>query len=987
MKSMMSRTTVREIRHSLGRYIAILAIVALGVGFFAGLKVTKPAMLEMADTYLKEMQLFDYRLLSTLGFREEDVESVKAQPKVRSAQGAVSGDIIYKNSEGNESVMKVHSLTENINGVELLVGRMPEKANECVVDANLYDASAIGEKIILSDNNETEDLDLFAYTEYTIVGVVRSSYYINFERGTTSLASGRISGFMYIDENGFDVDYYTEIFVKFEEDFSLYSEEYENDMKAREDDWEKVCAKLAQDYYLSIKTEAQEEIDDAKAELAGEEAEAEKELSSAHKELLESEKELADGEAELKKAKQEIADKEAELSDAQKQMETARQELSRQEEQLLLMAQNPQTAAMAQAAQNELVQAKAQLEAQQSVLDSGKSEIEKAKVTVEEETEKLEDGKTKLAEGFREYEEAKAEFDEKIADARKEIADAEEKIAELEEPDTYVLGRGTNIGYACFENDSDIVEGIANVFPIFFFLVAALVCMTTMNRMIEEQRTQIGVLKALGYGEGAIMGKYLFYSGSAATAGCISGFFGGTWLFPKVIWAAYGMMYNMPRLGYVFGTEMAVISLTAALLCSMGITWLTCRYELSLVAAELMRPKAPKAGKRVFLEYLPFLWKRMKFLYKVSIRNIVRYKRRFFMMIIGISGCTALLVTGFGVKDSVADVAGQQYGEIQIYDMGITFENGQTSEKETEFSKAAAEGKNSYAFVCEKTPDLLLDGKAKSVTMVIFEKEEQQEQFLNLATVKEEKIAYPKEGEAVITNGIAEKNDISVGDEIVLQDEELKEIKVKVSKIAKNFVYDYVYLNCETYSEQMGEEPEYKTAYVNLSDEENAHRTAAGYMKMKEVAAVTVNADTQERFSGMMESLDYVVLLVISCAAVLAFIVLYNLTNINITERIREIATIKVLGFYKKETAAYVFRENVALTAIGSVVGLLLGYFLHAFVMSQIVIDMVSFDVHIKPVSYLYSIALTFLFAAVVNGVMSFKLEQINMAESLKSVD
>ena len=988
MKSMMRKTTVREIRNSFGRYFAILAIVALGVGLFAGLKMATPNMRATANDYFEKLQLFDYRMLSTLGFRDEDVEAVREQADVRSASGSVSLDIAYIDEAGNESVMKVHSVTGDINGLSLIAGKMPEKADECVVDENLYDETAIGEKIVFSDKNEEEDLEKFAYKEYTIVGIVRSSYYVNFERGTTSIGNGKISGFMYVPMDGFDVDYYTEIFVKFDEDLEIYSDEYESYMDAKEGEWETLCESLAMDRYQDIKTEAEEELADAEQELSDKKAEAEEELAEAEQELKDGEAEIADGEEQLADAKKELEDKEKELDAAQAQVNAAKAELAAQEEQIALLEQAPQMAEQAAAARQQLEAAKAQLAQTEAQIANGRTQIKGGKETLAKEGTKLEDAKKELEEGWEEYNEAKADFEEQIADAEAEIADAREEVDEIEEPDTYVLGRETNVGYACFESDSSIVEGIANVFPIFFFLVAALVCMTTMNRMVEEQRTQIGILKALGYGEATIMGKYMFYSGSAAIAGCLLGFFGGTWLFPKVIWFAYGIMYNMQDLIFVFDWRLAAISLAASLLCSMGVTWYTCHHELELVAAELMRPKAPKAGKRVFMEYIPFLWKKLKFLQKVSIRNVVRYKKRFFMMVVGISGCTALLVTGFGVKDSIADIGVMQYGEIQQYDMSVSFSKPQDGENaESAFVKKTEELGGSYLFVCEEAMDLVTDDSVKSVNLVVPETEESVGAFVDLHTEKGEAISYPGKDEVVITNGLAEDYGLTVGDEITLRDDNLKEIKVKISGIAQNFVYNYAYLNSETYEEQSGEQPEYKTAYMNLPEETEVHLTAAAFMKLDDVTAVTVSKDVKERFDSMMASLDYVVLLIIACAAVLAFIVLYNLTNINITERIREIATIKVLGFYKKETASYVFRENVVLTGIGGIVGLGLGFLLHRFVMSQVKIDMVSFAVQIKPLSYIYSLLFTFLFALIINSVMSVKLEKINMAESLKSVD
>lgn len=892
MKSIMKKTTLREIRQSLGRYLAIFAIVAMGVGFFAGLKITRQVMITSANAYLEEKQLYDFRLLSTLGFEDEDVQTLSSKEDIRFVEGAVAADILYFNQQGNEDVIKAHSLLQNINGLEVVAGRLPQQATECVVDANLYDKSALGTKIVLSENNVEEDLDYFAYREYTIVGIAQSSAYIQFERGTTALGNGQVSGFMYLLPQGFCAEFYTEIYVKFNQDYPIYSKDYNDYIDDKEPLWKDYCKAQGERRYQAIVADAEAELANAKQTLAEEKANAKQTLADAKKELTDAEAELADAHAEL-------------------------------------------------------------------------------------------------ADGWAKYNDSYAEFEEKIAEAEQEIADAEADIANIEKPETYVLNRETNIGYACFQNDSSIVEGLANVFPVFFFLVAALVCMTTMNRMVEEQRTQIGVLKALGYGEAAIMGKYLFYSGSAALAGCIAGYFLGIHLFPFVIWTAYGMMYQMGSIVYIFDGGTALLCLACALLCSMGTTWISCRHELKEVAADLMRPKAPRAGKRVFLEWLPFIWKRLKFLHKVSVRNIVRYKRRFFMMVIGISGCTALLVTGFGIRDSVVDIADQQFQEIQTYQFGITLKNGIKDANDpslTEFTEILDTYGGSFLPVLETTMDLQTPENLKSIHLIIVENPAQIGEYIDLHTPDKTAISYPKAGEAVICEKLAKRYRIQIGDTIHLFEENGKEVQAVVSGICENYIYNYIYLNAETYQTALGTFL-YKNVYANITKDADIHAVGAAIMKANNITAVSINADMLVRFSSMMSSMNYIVFVVIACAAALAFIVLYNLNNINITERIREIATIKVLGFYRNETAAYVFRENTALTAIGCAVGLLLGKLLHIYVMHKVDIDLMSFDVHVKAVSYLLSILLTFAFTWIVNRIMTGKLENINMAESLKSVD
>lgn len=1066
MKSMMKRNTFREIKKSFGRYFAILAIVALGVAFFSGLKITQSVMVHSADVYLKDLQFYDYRLVSTLGFTEENVEALAEKEDVWAAEGAISAEILYKDAGENERVIKMHSITEKVNKLKLVAGEMPQSADECVVDSALFSEDAIGSKLVLSENNTADDLDKFAYKEYTITGLVQSPCYIQFERGNTSIGNGRISGFAYILKDGFAVDYDTEIYIKFDEDYDIYSDEYDSYMDAKEADWEAYTKEQADIRYEKIVKDAQDELDEKKEELEEKRAEAEAELESAKQQLTDGETEISDGKNQIASAKTELSAKASELqsgkdalSSKAAELESASQQISGQEsalaakkaeyeqglnaylaakqqvtdqrnsleaakaqltentpgyEEMLaqieagltevagaeaeLNAKNAELEAAAgqlSSAESQLAAAKQQIEdgknalaAAEAELTDGENQLAAAKEQIEEKEDQLEAAETELADGLLQYQENQSEFDEQMQDADDQIADAQSKIDEIEKPETYVLDRNTNVGYVCLKNDSGVVKGIANVFPVFFFLVAALICMTTMNRMVEEQRTQIGVLKALGFSEGKIMGKYLFYSGSAAISGTLIGYVLGIHFFPLVIITAYGIVYKMGGIYYVSDLPLALVSLTVAVFCSVGTTWLSCHKELKEVAADLMRPKAPKAGKRVFLEHVPFIWKRLKFLQKVSVRNIVRYKKRFFMMVIGISGCTALLVMGFGVRDSVVAVADQQYEEIQLYDIGVTLKAGKMpGEADLKSLDSALEKENAAGmYAMEKTIDLVTDKGTKSIHMVAVENPDEVGDFISLHTKKQEPIAYPKEGEAVLSKKVAETYAVKKGDTILLRDSDNNEMHLKVTGICENHIYNYVYIAPESYEKQIGDVV-FKNVYVRLPDASDIHEVSAVLMKADGVTAVTVNSDMLSRISQMMSCMNYIVIIIIICAGALAFIVLYNLNNINITERVREIATIKVLGFYPKETASYVFRENMVLTAIGCGLGLILGKWFHRFVMGEIQIDMVSFNVQINAVSYLFSVLLTMGFAWIVNCMMTGKLERINMAESLKSID
>lgn len=1251
----MIKTTIREIKGSLGRYLAILAIVMLGVALFTGLKATTPAMIATENDYLAEQNFYDFRLLSTVGFEKEDVQKVAEMEQVADAECAVSVDAVCTFGDGNESVYKFHTMPESINQIILTAGRMPEKADECVLDSAFYGEDMIGTQITVTDNNEEDMLEMFGVRTFTAVGIVRSPYYINFERGTTSIGEGKITAFLYVPEEAFACDYLTEIYVKTKQKYDVYTDAYEDYIDGMQEEMEEKTQALALARYERITEDAKKELDDAQAELDEKMAEAQIELADARKKLVDGEQEIIDGEQELRDGTQRAADgereiaaneqklvdseqelvdgereirekeqeiqaaeqklaqaeheiaaneqkisdgkaelaqakiklkqqetnlkqQEAKLTDKEAQLKKQEVELEKKESQLLqqemqltgqetelqqqetqlkvqeaeleqqeksleqqetellqkeaelkqqeadlerqetelsneekikVQAAKEQVQAgikqvqvglgqvrpgleqvrlalkelragldqvraglkqvraglkqvrsgmtelragleqvnagkkqieagkkklasgklQIQAAKKELAENEKTLQESEKELDAGKSETVKARAQLDDGKQELATGKVKLQEGRteladgrqkiekakteladakeelkkgrrelnkgkreladarKEYADAKADVDKKTADAQQEIDDAREQLADIEEPDTYALTRNTNIGYACYESDSNIVAGIANVFPVFFFLVAALICMTTMNRMVEEQRTQIGVLKALGYGNGAIMCKYLFYAGSAAAAGAVLGCVIGTWLFPKVIWMGYSIMYSMGEITYYFDGWLAVFSLLAALLCSMGAAYVSCRYELYSVPANLIRPKAPKSGKRIFLENIGFFWSRMKFLHKVSVRNIFRYKKRFFMMILGISGCTALLLTGFGLKDSVTNVADMQYDEIQIYDIGITFSESVQKADLDQLNEKTGNMLERYACRYEESVDLDFEGKTKSMYLGIAQNTKEIGDFLKLKTTNGENIDYPAKGEVVLTAKAAETLGIRVGDSVVLRDSEMNRLTVEVCALCENYIYNCAYMNQETYVQQLGTEPEYKSAYVVVKEGVDIHEAAAAIADQSNVLSVSVTGDMRERIASMMKSMDYIVLLIIVCAGSLAFIVLYNLTNINITERIREIATIKVLGFYARETADYVFRENLALTGLGALAGLGLGKWLHWFVMEQVKIDMLSFKTMITPWSYLWSLLLTFVFALLVNGLMYFKLENIHMAEALKSIE
>lgn len=928
MARSMKKTALREIKHTFGRFMAILAIIALGVGFFAGVRDTTPAMVNMMNIFLSEKNFYDYRIISTTGWDDESVEEFSAQPDVLYAEGSISLDVVYNMPRRSldEMVLKTHMLPDKINGIKLAEGTLPAAANECAAENDR--GFKIGDKIKVHKSNNSETLEMLGESEYTVTALVDSSYYINHERGNTSLGNGTVYGFLYLPKEAFNTEYFTEVFIRFDNDYQMYSDEYNKFIENKNDSWETISEDIALKHHNSLMDEANAEISDAKAEL---------------------EKNRAEGQAELDKSAKEIADGKNQLA----------------------------------ASKSELDSAKADLDMLEAYIGKSSPEFKEAKAKYEQRLSDYEKALADLEKGEKEYNDGLAEFNEKIADAEKEIADAEKKISDTKKPSVYLLDRNTNIGYALFENDSEIVEQVAKVFPIFFILVAALVCMTTMSRMVEEQRTQIGMFKALGYSEASIMGKFMFYSGSASLIGCILGFVGGTKLFPAIIWMTYKLLYIPLDIPYYFDAKLAAAAVAVSLLCSLGTTWISCRVELGETAASLMRPKSPKAGKRVLLEYIPFVWNRLKFLHKVSIRNIFRYKGRFFMMIIGIGGCMALLLTGFGLKDSIAGFADTQFDEIQIADSSVSFD----SKKIDKIRTALDEKTEDYIMLRNESWDLLYGNRVKSIDLNAVESFDNMAEFMVFRDINGSPLPHPEKNQAIVSHSIFERYDVNIGDEITLRDADMRELKLEVTGVFENHTYNPIYITADTYESQLDEETALNKAFINLPDNIDKTKRNAEINRISGVISVELFENTKNRMAEMMSSLDYIVLLVIACAAALAFIVIYNLTNINITERTREIATIKVLGFFRRETSAYVLRENLFLTTAGILAGIVMAIPLHRFVMSQIKVDIVDFSTVIFPISFLYSAILTFVFNIIVNLFMEIKLEKINMAESLKSVD
>ena len=1075
MVGVMRRELRRSIRWSMGRYLAILAIIALGSGFLAGLNVTKSAMLATAQDYIDGQAMFDFRIMNTYGYTQADVEALGLVEGIRAAEGVITLDVLLQAPDSEDEVaVRLMSLPETVSLPKLQSGRMPQRAGECLADGYYYTDDDIGTTLHLAGSNDSDTLEQLTVEELTIVGLCSSPMYMNFERGSTTVGKGSLATFLYVPETTFDLDgVYTEIQLKLDQDYTMYSPAYEQALEEKTDVLEPLAEALAQAQIdagkeelaqgrvqlLEEKSATYQTLADNQAQLTEQRTQATQGLQQVEDGLQQVEDGLTQVEDGLAQIEDGLAQLEQGLSLAQLGLEAAQNLLAAVESGL---AENPEdesllaakteletqianlesqigdleaqkSQALAQQAELETTQAeltgqKTQLEATQAELNAGLTQIEdglaqleSARLQAEDEfaaaeatleanqltlensqaeldsnRATLESGRQELESGRQELADAQAQFDQEKADALAQLDDAqaeldaakaeleegEAELADMEPADAYVLDRSTNVAYACLESDADIVTGVSRVFPVFFFAVAALVCLTTMSKMVDEERTQIGVLKALGYGPGTISAKYLFYSGSAALVGCLVGVSLGMVLLPMVIWQGYSIMYNFSSTVHlVFDWRLSLLIVASFTLVMLAVTWLCCNKSLGEVPAELIRPKSPKAGKRLLLERLP-LWKHLGFLRKVAVRNIFRYKKRLVMMLVGVGGCTALVVTGFGVQDTITNIAQIQYSEVTVYDMAVTFGEPQSQQDQAQFQAAIPDA--TTLFLHESSVDLTANGGIKSVYLLATE--DSLEGYVQLRS-GDDPVPFPGVGETVINNGLAKNLELSVGDTVTLRTPDMEELTLTVSGIFDNNVYHYAVVSQETVRQQWGHGAEVNTAYVNAAEGTDVHQVSATVSGQKDVLNVTVSEDMATRVGNMLDSMDYIVATIILCAAALAFIVVYNLTNINITERIREIATLKVLGFYPRETAAYVFREGFALTGMGCVLGLAAGKLLHAFVISQIRVDMVYFNPRITWPSYLYSVILTFLFAALVDLLLYFKLERINMAEALKSVE
>ena len=1207
-KNILRKDFIIEIKKTMGRFVSIFFIVALGVAFYSGIRASEPSMRITADQYFDDSELMDLKVMGTMGLTKADIKAIGKVSGIEAVEGGYSKDVLCPVGD-NEKVVHMLSMQKNFNQVSVVKGRLPEKAGECLVDEDFlsYTDLKVGDTVTFHSGDGEALTDSLVTDTYKIVGIGNSPLYISFGRGSSTIGTGEISGFVVVDKASFDMDVYTEAYVKVSgaEEKTAFTDEYNNLSDAAKEAVsaieEERCAARKQE----IVDEANEKLADSEKtvneksqELENAKKELESGKSKAAEELEKAKQQLTDGEAELADAKQQIADGETQLADAKAQLnekqaqldsveaqyESGKAQLDQKEQELAdaeqaylsnyskympiitagkeqipagksqiadgkkrldeelaplnrlkdelagiedeisqcdsgiaelqkqldgmdsdvyqeyvkipeedrneeqqayvnkwenlnaqlagIQAQKTQletakSGLLAQAgfateadldaqitslttqrdeldkkeaallgqeqtlaaqeeellsAGRQITDGKRQIPAARSQLDSTKSQITDGKAqilsawallnekegTLNASKAQLASGEQELADGRSEYEQAAKEAEEQItdgqvkitdgekqlADAKQQIADAKAEIKKIENPKWYVQTREDALTeYQGYGDNADRMRSIGKVFPVLFFLVAALISLTTMTRMVEEQRVQIGTMKALGYGKAAIAGKYIGYALIATLGGSIFGVLAGEKILPFIIIYAYMILYkHLPAILVPYHMSYALQASGIAVACTLIATIASCYKELAAEPAELMRPAAPKQGKRILLERIGIIWKHLNFTWKSTVRNLIRYKKRFFMTIFGIGGCMALMVVGFGLKDCIYEIVSLQYEKVQFYD-AATYMSDDISEENRQqlhdYLDQNADIKETIEARMQKTDVKSASGK-KTLYLMVPSDNEKIEDFLSFhSRTNKDEVYSLKKDEVILTEKIASLLNVKVGDELTIEDEDRGDQTVTVGAICENYMGHYLYLSPEKYEELYGVPAEYNTIIYSVKDgkDDQIEKIGTKLLSMDGVLNVSYTSSIEGRLDDMLRSLNLVIVVLIVSAGMLAFVVLYNLNNINITERQRELATLKVLGFYDGEVASYVYRENILLTIIGSVVGMVLGNLLHRYIILTVEVEEAMFGRQIHWQSYLYSFLFTVAFSLFVNWVMFYKLKKIDMVESLKSVE
>lgn len=1016
-KSMYWRNLWKSIFASKARFLSIFSIVFLGAAFFAGLRNTPGTMTKTMDAYLDKHNYSDLTYIASLGFSQDDIAAIKDIEGIDKIEYGYQFDALKKTHDQLEGV-KVYTSqtfdTKMINHPDLIEGRFPKQSDECVIDNELAKSGTkIGQKIDISNKQGEKS--------FTVVGIINDVRYIaKTDRGTSSLGDGTNSGFIEIlnTDNAFlampDELYdlrdegvlYNQISitVKGAKKENVFTQAYDDFIETLNTKVKSTLSLRMSNLYEKLTRDAQKKLDDAK-----------KEYDKGYKTYTESkntfDSKILEAKIQLINAKITLADKEMEYikaqsmasSQAQDMLDTMKKtsdELKKNLEdlkkQLEGYQENPPEKIPHEVIDEvnktikEIQDVQTSLKTATSSID-GMFQLNEASIQIQKAKLQIQQNENKLALEELKTNQQLTQAKDKLDKAHSQISEAQDKVNEIPKGKLYTLTNHQNAGLVNYESNKDSISSIADIFPLMFFLVSALVSLTTMTRMVEEQRSQSGTLRALGYSKWDVIKQYIVYVIFATFFACALGIVLGTQFFPRIIYYLYNLMlFQVDAKTLIYSSQaVAFQTFFISVFVTMAATLFVCMSELNLMPAVLMRPKAPKLGKRIVLERITFIWKRLSFNQKVTMRNIFRYKKRFFMSIIGIAGCTALIITGFGVKHSVSAVVDKQYHDVLKYDALVRLDDSISTSEAKKYQKnlLQRDAVNNVEYVLNQSIDILKNKEDLYGTLVVYQSMENISNFVNFKDYKTGKKLVLDDDGVILSAKTAELLDVEVNDTM---DIELSGTKynVKISGIMENYFMNYVYMSQNLYESVTAQDLKVNNAFLTMKKMDQSYKTSLEkYMKEKNYGNLSYINNIGEEFDNQVQSVDLVIIILIVCAGALNFIVLYNLTNINIQERKSEIATIKVLGFRRKEVYDYIFRENVILSIIGSLLGTVFGYLLHRFIIRTVELDVTMFVRSLNFTSYIFAIIITLGFTLFIDFVMRRVLNRVNMVESLKSIE
>lgn len=1093
---------LRTIRYSLNRFLSILAIVAIGVAVFAGLRSSAPDMMYTMDRFYDDNNVMDVQIMSTLGLTKEDIEVIRNVEGVEAVQPGYFKDAL-SNTTGSELVFRLHSIPQGyasdpdkfINKLIVKEGRLPEKPDEIVLEKSLNFSVGfkLGDKITFTSGTDTPiTKDALKTDTFRIVGFVQTPFYLTYEKGNSLINSIPIDLYAYLPSDSFAYEgYYLDCFVKVKgaKALNAFNDEYARLITKAHDNLVNVGVDRAKARGEELRKMAQAQLDEGTkkyeaglAEYNKKIADGEKQLNDGYTKLIKGEgdlkterekarlqiengeKQIRAGEEQLNTAASQIANGRKQLNDAQalynsaqaqyestmeasagyrsqlkelekmmatlvtnmeeiqKQIDTATEpaeierlkellgmyqtlhsSLDREYQRLKKLNQEldatvatvenalSQTRIALDNAQAQLDEAQAQYDEGASRLAAGRAELAAGKAQM---AKGIAEGEKKLKKGWEDYNAAKAKFDKEKADGQKKLKDAEQQLIDarlqierIKDANWYVLDRNFNYGFASYKSTVRSMAAIGRLIPVFFLLVAMLVCTTTLTRMVNEDRINIGTYKALGYGNNTIILKYIFYVLAASLLGGTIGSAAGSRLFPYAVYNAWSAMYCQPPLMQRWHFDIIAVSILVTTAVMLITAYYTARVELIQVPSQLMRPKAPKPGKKTFLEFVPSIWERLNFSQKVTMRNLFRYKKRMAMTVIGILGCAALLLAGLGMNDTIGTVVANQFDKVFRYDLSVVTENTSSAEK-LEKDLAGMKDIESSGRIGSSTVSVANKKQTESATLYVTEKPEDINKFILLQERVSEKGLKLDDKGIIITEKLAEQLKVREGDAVSVTDVNGITKNIPVSGITENYVFHYAYMSQKAYASYFYKGLNQNELLIRLKGTTVDKDELISRLRSRSgVVSVTNYSDLAANFNDTVTAMKSIVFLIIVCAALLAFVVLYNLTNININERIRELATIKVLGFKGGEVAMYIYRETFIMMIAGVIIGLFAGIQLHHLVMKSIEQSNIMFGYVISPVSYGLAALLTCVFTILVMIYMYPKLIKIPMVESLKSIE